>query len=282
MKDSSFELTSDEFFRLTELIYRRSGIRFEPKKMYFISKRVQSRIEELGLSSVGEYIRLLRFGDKEGLEFQNLINLLTVNETYFFRDFKQLQNFAEICLPDVVERKAAHEDYSLRIWSAGCSTGEEPYTLAIILLELFEDISLWDVQIVATDIDKNVLAKCRQGIYGPRSVKDVPQEYLEAYFSPMGQDKVLVRPEVRSLVSFEHLNLSDRLALRRYRNFDFIFCRNVLIYFDQVSRKRVVDHFYLALNKGGYIFLSSSESLSRISTAFTLKRMEGALVYTKA
>lgn len=274
------EITIDEFDRFADLIYRKTGIRFEQKKIYFVSKRIEKRMEILGIDKPDDYLRYLKFSDKNGREFQELINLLTINETYMFRDFTQLQAFAEYCLPEVVDRKMAKNDYTVRIWSAGCSTGEEPYTLSIILHEMFEDISEWDVKILATDIDEVALKKCNEAIYESRSVKDVPEEYLDKYFLIKG-DKYMVNNDIRSIVQFEHLNLGDPFAIRRYKNFDFIFCRNVLIYFDDQSRKRIVDHFYIALNKGGFIFLSSSESLSRITTAFKLKRLGGHLVYTK-
>ncbi|MCX8069055.1 MAG: protein-glutamate O-methyltransferase CheR [Thermodesulfovibrionales bacterium] len=273
-------LTLDEFEKIADIIYKKAGIRFEAKKEYFLTKRIAKRMQELGIETPIEYIRLLRFADTNGTEMQNLINLLTVNETYFFRDFPQLQAFAEHCLYDVCQRKLAQGDNTLKIWSAGCSTGEEPYTLSIILHEMLDDLTNWKVQIDATDIDEVVLQRASEGVYERRSVKDVPPEYLQQYFVSFA-DKYLVKDKVKSIVRLEHLNLSDSIALRKKRGYDFIFCRNVLIYFDDASRKKVVDHFYIALNKGGYIFLSSSESLSRITTTFKLKRLGGNLVYTK-
>ena len=180
------ELTVDEFGTLSDLIYRRIGIRLEPKKIYFLSKRVENRLGSQESPLPAEYIRYLRFSDGAGAEFQNLVNLLTINETYFFRDFPQLQAFAEHCLADVVERKLAARDRTLRIWSAGCSTGEEAYTLSIILREMLEDISAWDIVNLASDIDETVLKKARAGIYEARSVKDVPEEYLSKYFKENG------------------------------------------------------------------------------------------------
>jgi len=169
----------------------------------------------------------------------------------------------------------------LRIWSAGCSTGEEPYTLAIILLEMIEDLNHWDVEILATDIDEVVLKKARLAAYGERSVKDVPGEYLTRYFDTRSNGTFYLVRGVKRMVRFEHINLFDRNRLREKGGFDFIFCRNVLIYFDDVSRKQVVDHFYVALNSGGYIFLGSSESAGRINTAFKVKKAGDYLIYFK-
>lgn len=275
------EITLDEFERLSDFIYRKSGIRFEPKKIYFVVKRVEKRMDALAIKTFTEYLRYLRFSDRDGREFQSLIDLLTVNETYFFRDFPQLQTFAEHCLPDVVNKKLSCKDMTLRIWSAGCSTGEEPYTLSIILYEMLDDIKDWNVEILASDIDRRALERAKRGVYDRRSIKDVPSEYLNRYFLAHSNGSFVIGEEAKSVVKFEHLNLSDRMVLRKWRGFDFIFCRNVLIYFDDVSRKQVVDHFYIALNRGGYIFLGSSESIGRITTAFKMKRADNYIVYCK-
>lgn len=272
--------TTDDFETLSDLIYRKAGIRYDPKRIYYLSKRVEKRMTEIGIDDAADYSRHLRFNDKNGLEFQNLVNLLTVNETYFFRDFVQLQSFGEHCLKDMREKKkAASKQKTLRIWSAACSSGEEPYTIAIILLEMLEDISEWKVEIIANDIDVNILAKARQGTFDERSLRDVPEEYLEKYFENQNDGHYRLVDRARQMVSFVHLNLADKTALRELRSFDFVFCRNLLIYFDDVSRKELVDHFYVALNPGGYIFLGSSESVTRISSAFKVKSMGKHLVY---
>jgi chemotaxis protein methyltransferase CheR len=272
-------INSDDYSDLTDFIYKKSGIKFESKKMYFINKRVAKRVEEMKMLSVRDYLRYLKFKDT-GEELQELMNLLTVNETYFFREFHTLECFAENCLPEICEEKAKNGDRTLNIWSAGCSSGEEPYTLAIIAKEMLDDSHRWNINILASDIDEVVLDKGRNAKYDDRSVKDVPDEYYRKYFEQVGGFHRPVK-EIRDMVTFEHLNLSDRMAMRQNRGFDFVFCRNVLIYFDDISRKQVVDHFYIALNKGGYIFLGHSESVSRITTAFKMKRFGSSLVYYK-
>jgi chemotaxis protein methyltransferase CheR len=274
------ELTLEEFERTAELIYNRTGMRFEEKKNYFLSKRIMQREQELNIQSFSEYMRLLKYGDENQSEFQNLINLCTTNETYFFRDFPQLTSFGEYCLKDVCTRKVEEGKNTLRIWSAGCSTGEEPYTLAIIISEILQDIGNWSIQIIASDVDINVLAKAKKGVYSNSRMNEVPEEYIQKYFIPKGDD-LIISPKIKSMVTFEHLNFSDNEKMRNKKGFDFIFCRNVLIYFDDVSRKKVVDHFYLALESGGYIFLGSSESLSRITASFTLKKVGSHLLYHK-
>jgi len=272
-------INSDDFNDLTSFIYKKSGIKFEAKKMYFINKRVGKRLEELGLESVREYMRYLKFKD-DGDEMQALMNLLTVNETYFFREFHTLETFAEHCLQEIVEDKKKRGDKTIRIWSAGCSTGEEPYTLGIIVREMLDNFKNWDVQIHATDIDEVVLEKAKNAIYDDRSIKDVPNSYYKKYFETVRGCHIPVK-QIRDMVTLEHLNLMDRMSMRKKRNYDFVFCRNVLIYFDEISRKQVVDHFYISLNNGGYIFLGHSESVGRITTAFKMKRFGSNVVYFK-
>jgi chemotaxis protein methyltransferase CheR len=275
-----FVVTLEDYKDLTAFIYKKSGINFEDKKRYFINKRLEKRLEAMSLDSARDYIRFLKFKDKDGDEFQELMNLLTVNETYFFREFATLEVFAEFCLQEIADKKAAEGDKLIRIWSAGCSSGEEPYTLAIIVRELLENYGDWGVEILATDIDITALEKAQNAKYDDRSVKDVPEEYYSKYFTYSGGFHSPTK-EIRDMVRFEHINLMDRIHMRKQRGFDFIFCRNVLIYFDEISRKQVVDHYYIALNKGGYIFLGHSESVGRITTAFSIKRFGRNVVYYK-
>jgi chemotaxis protein methyltransferase CheR len=273
-------LSPEQFTQLAQQIYLRLGLQFEEKKTYFLEKRVEKRMEVLGYEDPRDYVFQLCYADPEAKEMQALANLITTNETYMFREYEQLEALANCCLPEVLSAKQARGEQKLRIWSAGCSSGEEAYTLAIILQEIFPQSQFWDCEIVASDIDENMLAQARRGRYWWRSVREVPGEYLDKYFTKEG-DSYLVRPNTAKLVRFQHLNLHDRSAMRAMRNFDFILCRNVLIYFDDLSRKTAVDHFYNSLNRGGYIFLGHSESIGRISSAFKLKRIEGHLVYAK-
>jgi len=279
-RDDATEISISEFKILGDFIYRKTGIRYEEKKIYYLNKRVGARMNALGVETVADYIRHLRFID-EGDELQQFINLITVNETYFFREFEQLQSFAEVCLAETIERKVAKNDRKIRIWSAGCSSGEEPYTLAIILREMLDDHKDWNIEIIATDIDEVILQRAKDAVYCERSVKEVPDEYFGKHFLPSPHGAYRLSKPIKDMVRFEHLNLYDKPALRLHRSYDFIFCRNVLIYFDEESRKDVVDHFYAALNQGGFIFLGSSESASRITTSFKIRRAGEMLVYYK-
>jgi chemotaxis protein methyltransferase CheR len=274
------DLTVEQFQSLSQVIYQKLGLHFDDKKIYFLKTRVAKRMAALGLLDPKEYLFMVRYADPDGVEMQALANLVTTNETYMFREYDQLQAFANHCLPEVLSAKQARGEKTLRIWSAGCSSGEEPYTLAMIVQEVFPQAQSWDCGITATDIDENMLRKAAAARYGCRSVNEVPEEYRAKYLIEDG-DEYVVRRRTASLVQTLHLNLHDRMAMRAMRGYDFIFCRNVLIYFDDLSRKAVVDHFYNALNRGGYVFLGHSESIGRVTTAFKLKRFEDHLVYGK-
>jgi len=274
-------LALKDFATIRDEVYRKLGLYFEDSKVYFIQKRIEKRMETLAVGSFADYGFLLRFGDKEGKEMQALANLITTNETYMFREFEQLQAFADHCLPMILKPREAANDRTLRIWSAGCSSGEEPYTLAIILKEVMHDFRSWEIKIKATDIDQVRLEMARRAVYEERSVHEIPPEYFDRHITRLPAGYFAVKPETAKLVELEHLNLNDRLAMRNMRQFDFIFCRNVLIYFDDASRKAVVDQFYNSLKPGGFIFLGHSESIGRISTAFKLLRVGQHLVYRK-
>ena len=266
---AELEISAAELDKVRNLIYKESGMLFPTKKNYFIANRIGQRIKSVNAKDFREYYhRLLVDSD----EMQNFLEELTVNETYFFRDFPQLQGFAEILLPKYLGKKRQVNDYLLRLWSAACSTGEEPYTLAIILREMIEDFDRWNIQIDATDIDRRVLRHAKIGLYSDRSMKDTPIPYRNKYFKRT-PDGWQILPVIAEMVNFEQLNLIDRMAMRRRRNFDFIFCRNVLIYFDDTSRKRVVMALYDALVPGGYLFLGHAESVGRITAAFHLERL---------
>jgi len=269
----------DLYQKFVELIYKKTGIWFEPSKRYFVDKRLDERIVELGLEHYREYYRLLKFSNDQR-EMQYLVNRLTVNETYFFRDFPQLQGFAEEVLLQVVKAKLATGNRKIRLWSAGCSTGEEPYTLAIILLEMLPEPEMWTIEVLATDINNKVIEVAHKGYYSSRSIKDVPLEYLERYFSKR-RDMYLLNTQIRKMVDFKLLNLMDQQAMVNQLEYDFIFCRNVLIYFDSVSRLKVLESFHQSLKSGGFIYLGHSESVGRITDLFKMKRIGSSIAYYK-
>jgi chemotaxis protein methyltransferase CheR len=274
------EISVEQFKRLSQHIYQKLGLHFDEKKIYFLKKRVEKRMAALSIDDPEDYVFMVGYADPRGVEMQALANLVTTNETYMFREYDQLQAFANYCLPEVLSAKQNRGEQTLRIWSAGCSSGEEPYTLAMIVQEVFPQAQSWKCEIIATDIDENMLRHAAAARYGARAVAEVPEQYRQKHLIEDGEGWV-VREKTSAMVQFRHLNLSDRMAMRTMRRFDFIFCRNVLIYFDDLSRKAVVDHFYNALNPGSFIFLGHSESVGRVTTAFKLKRFESHLVYEK-
>jgi len=273
------ELTIDQFKKLSVLVYRKLGLMFEENKIYFLNKRVEIRVLALGLKGIDDYLFHLGYGDASGDEMQALANLITTNETYMFREFEQLESFANCCMPEVIAAKQKRSERRLRIWCAGCSSGEEAYTLAIIVREVFPESQNWEIEITATDIDENMLRLASKAVYGDRSVRGVPEAYTR-HLIPSGSN-FRIHPDVTRLVRVAKLNLNDEQQMKAMRNYDFIFCRNVLIYFDDESRRNVLNHFYSAMNSGGYIFLGHSQSVGRITNAFRLKRLEGHLLYTK-
>jgi len=271
------DLSQQDFELFQNLINKKTGIFLDERKKYFLESRISSRMEEYCLTSVREYWHLV---NTDPNEFSTFVESITIPETYFFRDYPQLKMFAEDILPVVCEEKRKKFSKNLKIWSAGCSTGEEPYTLAIILREMIEGFNTWSVDILGTDISKKALKRCREATYNARSIKDVPLEYKKKYFIS-SNTHYIVKPEVKKLVRFDYLNLIDKTRMQAMKGIDFIFCRNVLIYFDFENSKKVIGYFYDALNKGGYIFLGSSESISRLSAAFKLVRFKNGLAYMK-
>lgn len=274
------KLTIEDFIKLRDLIHDKTGLYFETNKVYYVGKRLEKRMEIMKIKDPADYLLYLKFKDKSDCELQNFLNALTTNETYFYREEKQLEAFVHECLPEILHIKRKRGDMRLKIWSAGCSTGEEPYTLAILLREHIPDLALWQVEITATDIDTEVLEKAKKARYPDRSLRFLPHFLAQKYFVREGQE-YRVSPVIANMASFSRLNLMDRHRMRIMRDFDFLFCRNVLIYFDDNSRKAVMAHFYDSLKPGGYIYLGHSESVTRISSAFNIKRAGGLIVHQK-
>lgn len=273
------KLDVTDFEALRDLVYRRTGLMFEDRKLDFVQTRVARRAAAAGCVSARDYVLRLRFGEDE-TEFQQLVESLTTNETYFFRDYPQLACFANEALPLVADRKRAGGDRALHLWSAACSTGDEPYTLAIILRACLDDFARWQIRLLASDIDTTVLAAARRALYSRRAVQDVPSPYLQRFFLAEKGEYRVADP-IRRMVTFAHLNLMDEAAMRQQRGFDFVFCRNVLIYFDDRSRRRALDSFHEALVPGGFLFLGHSESVGRISSDYESMTLGDTVVYRK-
>ncbi len=271
-------ITDAEFERFRDYFYRKTGIRFEDSKRYFVDKRLIQRMCQTGHESFREYFAFMRF-QASGKEFQDLVNLMTVNETYFFREEYQLKCMVNALLGEVLHHKRSGE--TVRIWSVPCSTGEEPYSIALYLLEFWDRIDEVDVEIVASDIDTQALEKARAGVFSRRSVSHLPHWILKKYFEPLAGGYHRLCEDLRACVDFRRVNLCHPKDTRGMRDFDVIFCRNLLIYFDEVSQRRAAQTLYDALNPGGFVLLGHSESMSRITSLFKVRRFKDAIVYQK-
>ena len=271
-------ISDDDFDKFREYFYRKTGIMFDQSKRYFVDRRLIERIKATGHNGFKSYFIFLRF-ESSGKELQNLINILTVNETYFFREEYQFKCMVNRMLPEIISRKRSGN--IIRIWSVPAATGEEPYSIAIYLLEYWKDIDKWDVEIIASDIDTNVLENAKKGIYAERSVQNLPRSIIQKYFNLLGNGYYQICDELRNSVEFTRVNIIDTKETKRYRGFDIVFCRNLLIYFDDLSRKIAVENLFDSMNPGGFICLGHSESMSRISPIFKIRKFPEAIVYQK-
>jgi chemotaxis protein methyltransferase CheR len=272
------QITPEQFLKFRDFYYRKTGTFFDDNKRYFVDKRLQERILATESDGFRDYFVLLRF-ETDGQELQKLVNLMTVNETYFFREEYQFKCMVNSLLPDLVKRRDAGDP--LRLWSVPCASGEEPYSIAIYLLEHWPGIDRYDIEIMASDIDTNVLAAAARGEYQYRAVAQLPAYILSKYFIDMGGNRYMVKKDLRDSITFSQVNVADYLAMRHFRDMDLVFCRNLLIFFDDTSLRMAAEALYDALRPGGYICLGHSESMSRITPLFEVRRFADAIVYQK-
>jgi chemotaxis protein methyltransferase CheR len=270
-------VSKEEFRRLCEFLYRRTGMVFTEAKRYYVERRISERMQATGFTSYASYFAQLQ-SDRDG-EIAQLINAFTVNETYFYREEHQLR-----CLTADLLRERAQvkpRGRPIRIWSVPCSTGEEPYSIAIWLLENWPDVDGYDIDIVGSDIDTQVLAAARAGIFGKRALMRLPNHLVDQYLEPLGGERWRIVEELRKSISFSAVNLVEMAETRAHGRFDIIFCRNVLIYFDDASRRLAAENLYESLEPGGFICLGHAESMSRISPLFDVCRYADAIVYQR-
>jgi chemotaxis protein methyltransferase CheR len=268
-------------FRIRDLIYQTAGILFTENKFYYLSDRCLRRMEAVGAPSLGSYFDLLTTRCTAENEMRLLLNEITIGETCFFRNQPQLDALRATVLPAVAEQKAQFGYKRLSLWSAGCSTGEEPYTLAMILLE--ESLGMlrgWSLEVHATDINERSLTRAREGVYSEYALRNIPPAFLQKYMRPVA-DGYQVNEEVKSLVKFNRVNLRDDSRMVFMKGLDVIFCCNVLIYFGAQPKRRVIQHFFNDLLPGGYLFLGHSESLFGLNDDFKLVHFPQATAYRK-
>lgn len=278
---ASPKLSDETFTLLRDFIYARTGIYFPEKKKYLIEGRLAKRLQHLNIRSFEEYLQMIKYDQLKSNEFEILCNTITINETSFFRNEPQINAFQQKLAVEVLENKKTMGIETLRIWSAACSSGEEPYTLAMLYLEnLKPRYPNLRIEIVGTDINTAVLDLARTAEYSHYAIRSLPSLYVDKYFDKRN-GLYQLRSEVKELVRFEYLNLIDRQKMRLMKRFDFIFCANVLIYFNEKAKIQVVGDLYNSLNRGGYLFIGSSEMLHRISTAFKLVSIPKATAYKK-
>ncbi len=264
---------------LRDLVHGYCGIYFDDGSKFLVERRLARRLEQRQVKTFEEYYHFLRYDRKRDEELAVLVDNLTTNETYFFRESPQLRAFSEEILPEL--RTILADRKSLRIWSAGCSTGEEPYTIAMLLLESGAWWRDWQVEILGSDINQRVLHTARKGVYKKTSHRVSTPEMLEKYFVEEGKGDYRIIDTVRELVSFSYVNLLDPYKTSLISNMDVIFCRNVIIYFDREAKKKVIESFHDKLREGGYLLLGHSESLINISNAFVLRTLKNDMVYQK-
>jgi chemotaxis protein methyltransferase CheR len=278
-KDETKPALMDEntFKHLRDLIYEQTGIHFQENKKYLLESRLQPRLRARQCRTFGDYLNFLKFDSFRDGEFAELYTVITTNETYFFRDDAQLDAFMTVIIPAVMKQNSATRQ--LRIWSAACSTGDEPYTLALLLRD-YAPLASWSIDILASDISENVLDVARKGAYRAHSLRKVPPAIRAKYFSADSNEFTVV-PHVKSLVRFMNLNLYDRQRLKLIRGLDVILCRNCLIYFDHKAKDQIIADLRDALRPEGYLIIGFSETLHGHSGSFHAIHAGRSVVYKK-
>ena len=269
-------LSPDDLRRFCDVLYKLTGLAYGENKRFYIERRLTDRISETGVASFAAYMAMLRTG---GAEIERLINSFTVNETYYYREDHQLRCLSRALLPEIVGRKNPGD--LVRIWSFPCSTGEEPYSIAIWLLENWALVDAYHIEIVGSDIDTRALTEAVVGNYGERALSRLPADVVARYFEPVHDGHRRIIQDLRESVKFTHTNIVDLLSAGAQGRFDIIFCRNLLIYFDEASRFAAVENLYRALHPGAFLCLGHSESMSRITDRFAVRRFDDAVVYQR-
>jgi chemotaxis protein methyltransferase CheR len=279
----SSEPVDPVYRQIRDLVYKVSGMYKAEGKLHLLAGGCARRMKLLGAGTPRQYWEHLAANPNRDGELRELLNEITIGETCLFRSQPQLDALRKVILPEIVKEKTKQITKRLRVWSAGCSTGEESYTLAMNLLEESEGLLKgWTVEIIATDLNDRSVEAAKAGIYGDYALRCTPEAFKRKYFSTVDEKKLQVRPEVKKLVTFDRLNLHDEPRMLLMKRMDVIFCCNVLIYFDGDSKSKVISHFFANLNLGGYFFLGASESLMNLSDQFHLVHFPAAFAYWKS
>lgn len=276
---SNIKLNDKTFNDLRELIYNLTGIYYTDTKKYLLESKIGKRVIELKLQDFAEYISFVK-SPRGKLELEQLYIAITINETYFFRADNQFQTLENFIIPEIIEKKSAF-DKTVRFWSAASSSGEEAYTIALLILEKFRlKYPQYKFEIYASDINSDVVKMAKDGIYAEYAIRNIPPTLLNKYFIKK-ENRYHIDKKLKDLVNFSVVNLYDTYSVKRLPQFDVVFCANVLIYFDIESKKKVVKHIYDKINNNGYLFIGYTEILTGISDDFKLVRFPNATAYLK-
>ncbi|ADU65479.1 Protein-glutamate O-methyltransferase [Desulfurispirillum indicum S5] len=270
------KLTDEEYKLIRDMVYEYCGIYFQEHKKYIIENRLSRRLKQLNFTSFKDYYYFLKYDRKKDEELVEIMNLLTINETYFFRELGQLKHMISVAIPELVKSKS---DRVLRIWSAACSTGEEPYSISILLKDSGVLPAGYRVEIYGTDLSQDAVAKAKAAKYRKISFRSTEPQYMK-YFREQDAE-FTVNADVRLPVKIDRGNLLLPADTGRYRNMDIVFCRNVLIYFDKESKRKVIENLANALQPQGYLYIGHSETLFGISDAFRMNNFGEGIVYMK-
>jgi chemotaxis protein methyltransferase CheR len=274
-------LSAADFSLFQGLLIETSGLFFEESRSQSLHLALWQRLKHRGYDSYREYYNLLKFHPEGRLEIRELLDLITIGETYFFRNKAQFDVLMKFVLPEIMQRKMDSGEKWLRVWSAGCSGGDETYSIAMAMMEVVPSYQNWHISILGTDINRNVLARAKEAIYGEKHISHLPKEYLAKYFNVRGTTYIL-NTNVRELAGFEYHNLATGPFIHeRMQNIDIIFCRNVMIYFDSQTSQRVIENFYNCLAPEGYLFLGHAETLWQITNKFERIEFPQTFIYKK-
>lgn len=268
-------LTEEEFNLFRDLIYKECGISLSKEKRVFLESRLKKRMLELGITSMSEYFHLVSVSKNKAQELPSLFDVLTIGETAFFRNRPQFELFKKFILPGLMAKKEKTGSRLLRVWSAGCSTGQEPYSLVMTMLETLPEPDSWAVRVFASDLSFTALERAQQGLYNPAQVKSVEEELLKKYFHKEGEN-YQIKDVVKRRVIFDYHNLKNDNGLR---NLDVILCRNVMIYFDFEEQRRLIERFSTCLLPGGYLFIGHAESMRGLSDRFAMLHKDKGIAY---
>jgi chemotaxis protein methyltransferase CheR len=281
-KPQAEDLKDPAYLKIRDAIYQISGIYQPEEKLYLLASRCARRMSVVKANTPAEYLEHLTVRGNREAELRLLLNEITIGETYMFRSPFQLEALSKVILPQIVQAKSAMGFRRLHLWSAGCSTGEEPYTLAMFLLEETEkQLKGWTFDILATDLNDNSLAAAKTGVYGEYALRSTTELLRRKYFKPYDEKRLQATDQLKALIRLDRVNLSDDSKMTFLKGMDLIFCCNVLIYFDLSSKRKVIQHFYSNLLPGGYLFLGHAESLYQVDNRFHLVHFPGTIGYWK-